>query len=80
MVINNMIITNVRMTSVFKLSASPVLELTDAGVPPEDVPVEDVEGEVAEAARDLTIEVFTIERAEDKEGTEGRFQHLSEQT
>lgn len=36
---------------------------TDDGVPPEDVPVEDVEGQAAEAAWDLAVEVFTIERA-----------------
>lgn len=38
--------------------------LTDAGVPPEHVPVEDVEGEVSEAAGDLTVEVLPIERTE----------------
>lgn len=35
--------------------------LTDTGVPPEHVPVEDVEGEVSEAPWDLTVEVLTIE-------------------
>lgn len=35
--------------------------LTDAGVPPEDVPVEDVEGEVSEAPGDLAVEVLPIE-------------------
>lgn len=45
------------------MCADPVLRLTDAGVPPEDVPVEDVEGEVAEAARDFAVEVFTVEWA-----------------
>lgn len=36
--------------------------LTDTGVPPEDVPVEDVEGEVSEATWDLTVKVLPIER------------------
>lgn len=36
--------------------------LTDTGVPPEDVPVEDVEGEMSEATWDLAVEVLPIER------------------
>lgn len=39
--------------------------LTDAKVPPEDVPVEDVEGEVSEAAWNLTVEVLPVERTAD---------------
>lgn len=44
------------------------LRLTDAGVPPEDVPVEDVEGEMAEAAWDLAVKVLTVEWAAVKKG------------
>lgn len=36
--------------------------LTDTGVPPEDVPVENVEGEVSEATGDLAVEILPIER------------------
>lgn len=53
---------------------------TDAGVPPEDVPVEDVEGEVAEAAWDFAVKVFAIEWAAVKEETERHFHHQSERT
>lgn len=35
---------------------------TDTWVPPEDVPVKDIEGEMSEATWDLTIEVLSIER------------------
>ena len=41
--------------------------LTDAGVPPEHVPVEDVEGEVSEAPWDLTVEILPVERTEGEE-------------
>lgn len=40
--------------------------LTDAGVPSEDVPVEDVEGEVSEATWDLAVEVLPIEGTGDE--------------
>lgn len=43
--------------------------LTDAGVPPEHVPVEDVEGEVSEATWDLTVEILPIERTESERKT-----------
>lgn len=36
--------------------------LTNTGIPPEDVPVKDVEGEVSEAAWDFAVEVLAIER------------------
>lgn len=62
------------------MSTNPMLRLTDAGVPPEDVPVEDVEGEVAEAARDFTIKVFAVEWAAVKQETERHFHHRSERT
>lgn len=41
------------------------ISLTNAGVPPEDVPVKDVEGEVSEATWDLAVEVLPIERTEE---------------
>lgn len=62
------------------MSTNPALRLTDAGVPPEDVPVEDVEGEVAEAARDFAIEVLAVERAAIREKTDRHFPHQSERT
>ena len=33
------------------------------GVPPENIPIEDVEGQVPEAPGDLAVEVFSVERA-----------------
>lgn len=39
---------------------------TDTGVPPEDVPVEDVEGQMSKAAWDLTVEVLAVERAAER--------------
>lgn len=41
--------------------------LTNAGVPPEHVPVKDVEGEVSEATRDLAVKVFPVEWTAGKE-------------
>lgn len=44
--------------------------LTDTGVPSEDIPVENVKGEVPEATRDLAVEVLPVERtAGEKRGT-----------
>lgn len=40
---------------------------TDTGVPPEDVPVEDVEGQMSEAAWDLTVEVLAVKRTARRE-------------
>ena len=39
------------------------IRLTDAGVPPEHVSVEDVEGQMAETTGDFTIKVLSIEGA-----------------
>lgn len=36
--------------------------LTNAGVPPEDVPVKDVEGEMSEATWNLAVEVLSVKR------------------
>ncbi len=47
--------------------------LTNTGVPPEDVPVKDVEGEMSEATWNLTVEILPIERAgEERRGEERR--------
>lgn len=43
--------------------------LTNAGVPPEDVPVKDVEGEMSEATWNLAVEVLSVKR------TAGEFKH-----
>lgn len=40
--------------------------LTYTGVPPEDVPVKDVERKMPEATWDLAVEVLTIERTEQR--------------
>lgn len=48
--------------------------LTNTGVPPEDVPVEDVEGEVSEATWDLAVEVLPIEGTRD-EKTQGKLKY-----
>lgn len=40
--------------------------LTYTGVPPEDVPVEDVERKMPEASWDLAVEVLAIERTEQR--------------
>ena len=37
-------------------------KVTDAGVSSENVPVEDVEGEMSKAPRDLAVEVLPVER------------------
>lgn len=36
--------------------------LTNTGVPPEDVPVKDVEGEMSETTWNLTVEIFPVKR------------------
>lgn len=36
--------------------------LTNARVPPEDVPVKDVEGEMSEATWNLAVEVLSVKR------------------
>lgn len=43
--------------------------LTYAGVPPEDVPVKDVEGKMPEATWDLAVEVLAIEGTEQRSQT-----------
>lgn len=45
------------------------LWLTNAGVPPEYVPVENVEGEMSEAAWDLAVEILPVERTAGKRQT-----------
>lgn len=45
--------------------------LTYTGVPPEDVPVKDVERKMPEATWDLAVEVLAIERTE-----QSRHKHL----
>lgn len=42
---------------------------TDAGVPPEHIPIKDVEGEVSESARDLAVEILSIEGTVTKKRT-----------
>lgn len=52
--------------------------LTNARVPPEHVPVKDVEGEMAETPRDFTVKVFAVERTgEGKTKHEGLYEDYS---
>lgn len=56
--------------------ASSCCSLTDTRVPPEDVPVEDVEGEVSEATWDLAVEVLPVEGTR-HEKTQGELYHTN---
>lgn len=63
------IVTPVARGEVFFIERSSCL-LTDTGVPSEDIPVENVKGEVPEATWDLAVEVLPVERtAGEKRGT-----------
>lgn len=47
-----------------KMQKTPISVPTYDGVPPEDISIENVKGQVPKAPRDLTVEVFSVEGAE----------------